>query len=226
MTLKNLRKNLRIDYFLHFVSKVVLIHGYGSHLTTPLFRPTFGPCSVFTAFREMIKNKEAAVFHWGLKRHVNLFQILNHLFLINHYEDEKLLAQSHETHKQLQNFFEQKKPEIIVCHSMGCFLLNNYLKNFVLPKSVRIVIFSQSDDIVFPKISESLNSCNFLIQNLYPPWDPTLLFSSIYNKKWRAGLRPTRQNKIKNIFFPLRLPVNLHTSAVRDRRLVDYVNKL
>jgi len=200
------------------MSKIVLIHGYAVDLTTPFFRSPFGPSASFSAFDEIVTSKEAVVFPWGIERQVNLFQILNPFFLINHYEDEKFLAQARETHERLREFLEHEQPEIIICHSLGCFLLNNYLKNFTLLKSVRAIVVSQSDDTVFPT--------SISVHNLYCPWDPTLIVSSIYNKKWRAGLRPARQNNVRDIFFPLYLPINLHTSAIRDKKLIKLVNNL
>lgn len=208
------------------MSKFVLIHGFAIGLTTPIFRPPFGPSAGFYAFDKTVESGEAVVFPWGIERQVNLFQILNPFFLANHYEDEKFLAQARETRERLRAFLEREQPEIIVCHSMGCFLLNKYLENFTLPKSVRAIVFSQSDDIISPPPLTPSTPSSLSTHNLYCPWDPTLLISSIYNKKWRAGLRPARQKGVWDIFFPLVLPFNFHTSGLRDKKLVKFVQQI
>ncbi|MFA6132340.1 MAG: hypothetical protein WC702_04780 [Patescibacteria group bacterium] len=209
--------------------KIVLIHGFAAGLTAPFIRPPFGPSASFEAFKELVEKGEAVSFPWGIEQQVNPLKLLNPLFLLGHYEKERALAQARETHERLKTFLEQIQPEKIICHSMGCFLLNNYLENFSLPKSVKAIVFSQSDDTDFPFPSSSSSPSNPsspFIHNLYCPWDPTLWVSCLYHKKQRAGLWPARQTSVKNVFVPLVRPINFHTNTICDPWLVDYVSKL
>lgn len=166
----------------------------------------------------------SVVFHWGITRRVNPFRLFDPFLWRDHYEDEKFLAQAAETFERLQIFLEKEKPAVIVCHSMGCFLLNEFCKNFVLPTSVRTIVLIQSD----LSTKEPLNflTKDLSIYNVYCPWDSTLLLSAIYNRSWRVGLGSVKIEGVKNIFFPLFRSVNLHMSSIRDSRLVELVDSI
>jgi len=200
------------------MSKIFLIHGFAVGLTAPIFRCGFGISAGFRIFEDLILKKEAVVFRWGIDSRVNPFRFLNPFFLLNYYEDEKFLAQAFETHKRLEEFLEKEKPEVIVCHSMGCFLLNEYLKNNQLPSSVRTIVFNQADIAKNEEIKIELPVYNF-----YCPWDPTLIASSIYNRAWRGGLGQLKKENVKNVLFPLWCLPNLHVSAIRDERFVRHI---
>jgi hypothetical protein len=203
------------------MSKIILIPGFAVGLASPIVRRPLGTSASFTVFNAFMESGEAAVFHWGIEQQVNFFQLINPVFLFRHYEKEKKLAQSTEVLESLHQFLIKNQPEIIVAHSMGVFLLNNYLQKFALPESIKKIVWVQSDDSRQRKINLSVSVCN-----LYCPWDPTLLVSSIYNRCWRVGLRKIKNDQVENILFPLWRPINLHTSSIRDRRLVKFISSL
>lgn len=206
------------------MSKTILIHGFAIGLTSPIFRSGFGVEAGFFAWRKQITTGEAVIFPWGIFRRVNFFQLINPLFLLNHYEDEKFLAQANETFERLKIFLEQTQPTKIICHSMGCFLLNEYCKKNLLPKSVKVVILLQSDLSSQDQINFSLK--NLSVYNFYCPWDPTLLVSAIYNRVWRSGLSSLKTQDVKNIFYPLFRPINLHMNSFKDYKLAKHIDSL
>ena len=200
------------------MSKIILIHGFGIGITAPFLRRGFGESAGFAAFNEMIVGGEAAVFYWGIKKQVSPWKILNPIFWLNLYEDEKILSQATATHRQLHDFLFYEQPEIIVSHSMGCFLLNEYLKQNSLPSSVKRIFFVQSDLSRRAKLNTNLP-----IINIYCFWDSTLLLSAIYNHERRGGLLPIKGVSVKNIFTPLwRLP-NPHNNILHCPRLVKFI---
>jgi len=197
-------------------SRIALIHGFAVGLTSPLVRPGFGPTVGMTAFKNEVANGTARVFKWGSFKKVPFHQLINPFFLHSHYLVERAMAFDKKTHLELHKFLSKAQPQVVVCHSMGTVLLNEFLNSFELPASVKAIIFVQSDlpwDISI--------KTNRQLYHLYCPWDPTLLASSIANRSWRAGLRKLKQAGVKNILMPLfRLP-NLHTSSIRDRKLLE-----
>lgn len=203
------------------MAKIVLLHGFAVGLTSPVVRRPFGPGASFEVFNKAVEGGEAAVFSWGDKQQVGLFRLINPLFLRRFYQKEKKLAQDIETQKALNNFLIHEQPEIIISHSMGSFLLSKFLQKFSLPKSVRLLIFIQAD------VSEKTGvSPGVRILNLYCPWDPTLLVSTVLNHGWRWGLKKIKQENIENILFPLWRPPNLHTSSIRDKKLLELISQL
>ena len=200
------------------MAKIVLIHGFAVHLTVPIIRPPFGPAACFKVFEKKVEDGEAKVFQWGIKKQVSPVRLLDPFFWIKHYQSEKAIATSSATLERLQDFLEQEKPEIIICHSMGCYLLNNFCKNFSLPDSVKKIIFVQADTSA---LSASY-APSAPLHNFFCPWDPTLLISMIFNREKRVGLFSSSKAD-KNIFWPLFLPINLHTSTIRDKRFLEFV---
>lgn len=205
-------------YSFFVMAKMVLVHGFGIGITAPFFRPGFGNHAGFAAFKKLIACGEAVVFSWGIKKPVGLWQILNPFFWRGIYEKEKILSQVVTTHQQFCEFLFHEQPEIIVAHSMGCYLLNEYLNKNFLPPSVKKIVFVQADLSNKIKLNFSLP-----ILNLYCPWDPTLWLSVLYNRAWRGGLSPINNSLVKNVFLPLwRLP-NLHNGILRTRHLKKIV---
>jgi len=205
------------------VAKTVLIHGFAVGLTTPIFRSGFGFKAGFSAWENQITTGEAVVFRWGINRQVKLWQILNPFFLRDYYEAEKILAQTNETFERLKIFLEQEQPTIIVCHSLGSSLLNQYCQKFSLPISVQKIFLVQSDLSIKDKLNFPVDRLS--VYNIFCPWDPTLLVSWLYNRVWRVGLDSVKNKGLKNILFPLFRPLNLHTSSIRDPGLVELVEK-
>ncbi|MCX6715079.1 MAG: hypothetical protein NTX72_04670 [Candidatus Uhrbacteria bacterium] len=202
------------------MSKIVLLHGFAVHLTAPIVRPAFGPSASMSAFDELVSTGEARVFPWGIAKRVKPWQLLNPLLIQQLYQDEYKLIQSLELQRTLQLFLEREKPSMIVCHSMGCSLLQNYLEKFTLPSSIKSIVLVQSDLAATKKLRT-----NVTLHHLYCPWDPTLLLSSLVSNHLRAGLCKSKQAGVNNILFPLTTFPNLHTSSICDKKLPEFVTR-
>jgi hypothetical protein len=203
------------------MSRIALIHGFAVHLTAPIIRRGFGPTASFRAFASLVETGEARVFSWGVQRRAKPWQLLNLFFLHDLYLAERKLTMSPALHTELSAFFVRERPEVIVCHSMGSVLLAEYLKQNALPNSVRVIVFVQSDLPATTAVSAPVP-----IYNLYCPWDPTLMLSSFNALQWKAGVAPLTSKDVTNILFPLTKPLNLHTSSIRDPKLVAFVRSL
>lgn len=203
------------------MSKIVLLHGFAVHLTAPIVRPPFGPSASMSAFDHLVSTGEATVFPWGITRNVQPWQLMNPFLLHQLYRDEDTLTRSLKLQSDLQIFLVVEKPSVIVCHSMGCVLLQQYLEKFSLPSSVIAIVLIQSD---LPE-TVSLRT-DISIYHLYCPWDPTLLLSSITNKHLRAGLCKSKHTGTKNILFPLITLPNLHTSSIRGKKLIEFIDSI
>jgi hypothetical protein len=203
------------------MSRIVLLHGFAVHLTAPVLRPPFGPSASMTAFDKLVSTGEARVFPWGIDRKVSPVELLLPRVIQKLYKEELDLIHTNELQTNLKLFLEQEQPETIVCHSMGCELLQLHLENFTLPSSVKSIVVIQSD---LP-ISTSFRT-TVPIYHLYCPWDPTLILSSVTNKSIRAGLLASKNSNVQNVLFPLVRISNLHTSSIRDKKLLDFINSL
>jgi pimeloyl-ACP methyl ester carboxylesterase len=203
------------------MSAIALIHGYAVRLTSPVVRRGFGDTAGLRAFAEDLRSGSAAVFRWGLAREVPWWALLDPIAQYRFYRAELATALSVATQARLQEFLERERPTVIVAHSMGATLLHAYARAHSLPPSVRAVVMVQADlpwhaDLsVFPAVF-----------NLYCPWDPTLLASSLLSWRRRAGTGPLPGRNVTNRLLPAYLLPNLHTSALRDRRLRQFVIQL
>lgn len=203
------------------MSRIVLLHGFAVHLTAPVVRPPFGPSASLSAFDDLVTTGEARVFPWGIKREVSPIELLNPRRVQKLYQDELTLVHSNALQIELDQFLRKEKPTTIVCHSMGCILLQSHIQNFPLPSSVKSIVLIQSD------LSESTKLHTTIpVHHLYCPWDPTLILSSITNKSLRAGLLASKHPNANNVLFPLVRLSNLHTSSIRDKKLIQFINKI
>lgn len=201
--------------------KTLLIHGYATGLNIPPIRPALGDDAGFSAFRMQIASGEVVVFRWDIKRIVagpEAAQIRPYLRL---YDEERVLLSKPETHERLAEAISMQAPEVIVCHSMGCALLWEHMRQYSLPASVTRIIFTQADLPLNPgplsnEMIESFRSGTRLLMNCFCPWDPTLFIGAAYHHAWRAGLFGLRVPYVQNVLFPLWRPWNLHTSSIRD----------
>ncbi len=203
------------------MSKIVLLHGFAVNLTAPLVRPPFGPSASFSALKELVSTGEACVFRWGIPLHVPPWKLLDITFLQKLYQDEFKLIHSDVLQTRLRAFLEHERPSLIVCHSMGCSLMQSYAEKFSLRSSVKSVAFIQSDLPASVRFQSTVP-----LYHLYCPWDPTLFVSSIKNKSIRAGLQKSTYPNVTNILFPLTHLSNLHTSSIRDKKLVTFITTL
>jgi len=214
------------------MAQTVLIHGYAIDLTVPSVRDPRGQDAGFQAFAEEIVDGSAAAFRWSLAREVPLPQAADARHYRSLYEDERARTQDPEIHRALAEFLRAEQPERIVCHSMGCVLLWEYLRRSgALPPSVRHVVFVQAD---LPRSPEALpeetvrafTGGTARLHNLSCCWDPTLLLSSVLHREVRAGIAGLRVPYAHNEVFPLWRPWNLHTSSIRDPQLRNWVAAL
>lgn len=213
------------------MSRIVLIHGFATGIRFSIFRKACGDDAGFTAFRPAVESGEAKAFRWDIKEMATFWQSLNPRYSWRIYHRERKIAESEETHQALQTFLETEKPEIVVCHSMGAYLLLKYLTRHPLPSSVRAVVFNQADIdpaafILPPSLLPSLESGAIRFVNVYCPWDVTLLLSALVSGSRKAGLVPVPRPRLENAFFPLIKPWNSHTSAIRDNRFFRFVRSL
>lgn len=202
------------------MSRIVLIHGFATNIGYSVFRPAYGADAGFAVFAQDVTRGEAKAFEWGVRDSASFFQSLNPFYTWNIYRREKRMASDKETYQRLRDFLMREQPEVVICHSMGCFLFLEYLKHQQLPTSVRRVLFNQADipstPTIPPTVEERIRSSSLSLANTYCPWDPTLWLSSIVSVSVKAGLVGVRHSFVQNRLFPLYRPWNLHMSALRD----------
>ncbi|MCC6563649.1 hypothetical protein IT087_02045 [Candidatus Uhrbacteria bacterium] len=205
------------------MSRIVLIHGFATGIGFSIFRPAYGADAGFSAFKSDIVSGVAKAFRWDIKGQASFFQSLNPFYTWDIYRRERKIAEDPETYRKLAEFLSHEQPETIICHSMGCFLFLEYLKHQSLPASVRNVVFNQADlpssGVSLPsEIEERIRSRRLTITNTYCVWDVTLWCAVLIGSSLRAGLVGLRNPFVRNAFFPLVRPINLHTAAIRSPR--------
>lgn len=210
------------------MSRIILIHGFATGIGYSFFRPAYGKDAGFSSFRQDIESGNAKTFRWDLKENASFFQSLNPFYTWRIYRREKKIAHDPDTYRRMAKLLLREQPEIILCHSMGCFLFLEYLKHQKLPASVRHVIFNQADipasGTRFPaEIEAGIHKKSLLITNTYCPWDPTLWCSAFMTKSIKAGLVGLKHPFIQSCLFPLLKPINLHTAAIRSSRFRRFV---
>lgn len=201
------------------MGKTLLIHGYATDLTAWKFRRAFGEHAGFAAFDEAIASAEATVFRWGIERELSFWQSLNPFSYLQLYRDEEKLAESAALQQGLINYIQEHNIERIICHSMGCRLLLATMNAFDLPGSISEIIFLQADFPSRTRIDHFDTANDINIKNYYCFWDQSLLASSILHGNLRAGLIGWKQSRVRNRFYALLKPINLHTSPQRDPTL-------
>jgi hypothetical protein len=211
------------------MSRIVLIHGFATGIDY-LWRPAFGEDAGFSGFRELISRGEAKAFRWDIKERAG-WRSFNPFYSLRIYRRERALVEKQETHEALSYFLEREQPEIIVCHSMGCYLLLKYFEKNLLPTSVHTILFTQADvdpkEFVLPQVYENaIRDKRLRFINSYCLWDPTLIISALVSASSRMGLRPLVSSLVESHFFPLLKLWNLHTSAIRDSKFVASVVSL
>lgn len=219
--------------------KILLIHGFGTSvkneimsLTSKGFLGKNLDYREFTAFNHLVKEGNALVFRWNdqfLATKIKDFTSIEKY--IDLYRREKSKAVAESTQDSLRKMIDDNNPEIIVCHSMGCFLLLNYLEKNKLNKSVRKIFlvqgdFSRKHQIENKDILKGIEENNLRIINVYCPWDTTLMVSPFVNRlTLPAGLSRMRNPYIVDVLFPLSNNLNLHNSSIKSRDLLDFVLK-
>jgi hypothetical protein len=208
------------------MSRIVLIHGFATGIRYSVFRPAYGEDAGFSGFRSDIASGDTKVFRWDIKENASFFQSLNPFYTWHIYRREKRIASDADTYRRLHDFLTREQPDTIACHSMGCYLLVEYLNRERLPESVHRIIFNQADipagGTTFSSVvGERLRTGALRIINTFCFWDPTLWCSVLIGGSFKAGLVGLRYPLVNNRLFPLYRPWNLHMSAMRDGRFRD-----
>lgn len=204
------------------MSRIVFIHGFATGVRFSFFREAKGLDGGFAAFRSLIEWGVGKVFRWGMEGDASFWEALNPWFHLKLYERERVMAGGFAVQQRLAHFLEEERPEVIVCHSMGCYLLWEYLRRFELPSSVETVIFQQAD-IGLSELGLFPGREGVRFLNLYCPWDLSLLASWFLWGDRRLGLWRVSSRMFEQRFFSLWKPFNLHTSGLRDQRLVQLI---
>ncbi len=202
------------------MSRIVLIHGFATGVRYSVFRDAHGADAGFKAFRELVEQGDATAFRWDIQETASFWQTINPLYILGVYRRERALASHPETHEALARFFADESPEIVICHSLGACLLLEHIRRHGLPDSVRRIVFTQADahprEFAFCEaLEERLRNGSLTMINAHCPWDPSLWCSLVLNGA-RAGLAGARHPLVRDVFWPLVKPINLHTSAIRS----------
>ena len=136
--------------------KYLLIHGFGTKVNYDLGFFQYPPTEDFLAWKDLIKSGEAKIFSWGIRQSKTFKNVLNPLPYLQLYKAELKLANNKYMLEELNKTIVATQPEIIVCHSMGSYLLENYCGSFELPNSVTKIVFSQADIRAIPNIQKEL----------------------------------------------------------------------
>ena len=122
----------------------------------------------------------------------------------------------------LREFINHADATTIICHSLGCRLMIGAMNAHGIPESITKIIFLQGDVSLSKSITNSavrdrIINGTLIIKNYFCPWDQSLLSSAIIHRTNRIGLTGWNEIGVKNVFYPLLKPMNLHTSPLRDR---------
>lgn len=213
------------------MSNIVLIHGFATGIRFSIFRAPQGTDAGFEGFREDIARGTALPFRWDISDEASFFDVFNPRFTRQVFIKEHLRAQNSAWQERLVQFLEDEQPSTILCHSLGCVFMLETMNRFGIPPSVHTIVFNQSAlptsaELTNPTIQQRITARTLQCINTYCPWDPTLWIGMIIERAWLNGLFPTRKTWLTNIFFPLYLLPNLHTSAIRSQRFRDWVFSL
>ena len=208
------------------MSQILLIHGFGINIASP-FQSPLGETKGFDCFQDQIANQTAQTFEWSIATKYTFLQSMNPSCYLKTYREEQKKAESYAIHEQLNEMIIKEQPSTIVCHSMGAYLLLNYLEHFESTNSVKDIIFTQADistnrNLHKLRIYDQLKRNKIKITNYYCQWDPALLSSSIYNSSLRAGLKGINEDIVCNKFFPLNKHLSAHISPLMDE---DFARK-
>lgn len=207
------------------MSSILLIPGYAVGLRASIFRQPFGEHAGFVGVEKEVRNEKVKVFRWGKSFDLSILECVNPWKYFQLYRDEEALAESAETHAALFALITETKSSTIICHSLGCRLMIGIMNDVGLPSCVSKIVLLQGDvptsiRIKNAEIKHRLIDTSLIIENYYCSWDQSLLASSLIHRTSRIGLTGWNEPGVKNIFYPLLKPVNLHTSPLRDEKFL------
>lgn len=197
---------------------LLLIHGFAIGLDT-WFHPQKNHLAGFEVFADDIESGNARVFRWTAEQKPSFFASLNPLFYREYYRQERQKAQDIVTLRDLHRVIDESQPRVIVCHSMGCYLLLQYVLRFNLAPSVKKVVFIQADCSVKEMKQSNIASEAAKLINVYRFFDPSLWISTMYHRTLRMGLYAPKLPNLSCIYHPSYVQLNPHTSALSDKKL-------
>ena len=201
---------------------LLLIHGYAVQLQT-WFRRKKNTYADFNIFGSEIRRGVVKLFWWSAPYSISFLKTfwLGSYFKL--YWDERKRASSIAVLEKLHQYLLAESTEVIACHSMGCFLLLNYVKKFGLPKSVRKVVFIQSDCNKKDVLDSGILNSTIEFVNVYQPFDISLWVSSLVHGSIRLGLTQLTLPKVTNHYLLSLKDKNLHIAALSDPRLKKFL---
>jgi hypothetical protein len=213
----------------HQKQEILLIHGYGAGIKVPKINFEYGKDMQFDAFRGLVESNIAETFSWSQPSIWKVGQYLNPFEHLKLFNNEKKKIENAEMMANLAILLAQKKYKTIVAHSLGCYLLLEYLKTHDLPPSVQKILFVQACVPKKYKISESTKSKlkHLKTLNLWCPWDNALLAYFLTSGNLTHGLTGFSKQHlaIQNRFFPLYKRLNLHRSSICDPKILEIIEK-
>lgn len=207
--------------------KVCLIHGYCTHLATPIWRRHPYPHLCFKWINQLIKDNKIGLYIRGINKKISRSEFINPYTFFNHYKSEQTITRNKYQQEKLYNYLKNNNIECAISHSMWSYLLLNTINNFWIPEKLKKIITIQWDSPINYEISESIkNRCEnnqLLRENYYCPWDPALILSSLVNLESRIWLLGMKKSFIKNKFYPLKWQLNLHTATINDKEFFEKI---
>lgn len=211
------------------MSKTILyIHGCFVGPKYSIFRQSQVDNGGLYGLLEEIKSEKIGYYCWAVDRKTYTFwQSCNPFCYLNTYLLENKYILSNQAQEDLNQTLSTQNPEIILTHSAGNRLLFETLNRFGVNSKLKKIITLASDLPADYKITNqefiSKLSSNVVWENYYCFYDQALLSSSILNLTPRAGLFGSRSFFAKNIFYPLKLSTNFHTSILHDTKFLKKI---
>jgi hypothetical protein len=176
----------------------------------------------------MIDSGEIDIFNWSEGEHkIKFYELLEILFL---YRSERKMIHNKTSGltKKLSDQIQIGEYTTIITHSMGGELLQTSIQQYGLPESVKSIYDLQSDAPVNSQplgseILHRLESAQLKWYNYHCFWDQSLLASVILNLRIPVGLFGSKHKYIQNVFYPLRDGPDLHTSIIKNPKLIKKI---
>jgi hypothetical protein len=196
---------------------MVLIPGFGTGLNSKILKERYKNGGFFI-FDDMIAAHKAVVFKWTDIFDLGWKESLHIPLWVQYYWADREKVSKNETLYNLAEFIHHHKPNTIVAHSLGTELFWECTKLYPLPKSVKKVVFVQSDlvhevDQDHP-LSVAARNKDIEFINVFCPADPNLLLSSFLHTKPRAGLLGLDLAGCRNILLPWLWSINIHSAPL------------
>ncbi len=193
--------------------KYLVVPGFGSELIIEFFGLQK---RLYKSFSSLKENPSANISEFALfpdtRMNVAGLNLIN-LFIL--YKKAQSGCKNLHNLERLQLELFRTQPDEIICHSQGCELMENYLKEkMILPSSIKRIIYCQSDSRT---ISHSI------IENVHSNTDIMLLLSTLVNLSIPVGLAGDRNHDKNYSYKPsfernanLLLPVGLHLDFINN----------